>query len=110
MKAGGNYGWPIKEGTFLFDTGGPAAPGFVTANSPGSPAGLIDPVAQYDHTAPGGVRCGRGAPPSACQGIAVVGGYVADRVDGLKGRYVFGDYSRRSPSRWVDSSSRRGPA
>ena len=60
VKAGGNYGWPIKEGTFLFDTGGPAAPGFVTANSPGSPAGLIDPVAQYDHTAPGGVRCGRG--------------------------------------------------
>ena len=25
VTAGGNYGWPIKEGTFLFDTGGPDA-------------------------------------------------------------------------------------
>ena len=94
VTAGGNYGWPVKEGTFLFDNGGPLGLGSVTANSPGSPAGLIDPVAQYDHTAPGGVRCVPGAPPSACQGIAVVGGYVAERVDGLEGRYVFGDYSR----------------
>ena len=94
VRAGGNYGWPVKEGTFLFDNGGPTGPGFVTANSPGSPAGLIDPVAQYDHTAPGGVRCQFGAPATACQGIAVVGGYVAERVDGLEGRYVFGDYSR----------------
>jgi glucose/arabinose dehydrogenase len=94
VRAGGNYGWPVKEGTFLFDNGGPTGAGSVTANSPGSPAGLIDPVAQYDHTAPGGVRCQQGAPPSACQGIAVVGGYVAERVDGLEGHYVFGDYSR----------------
>ena len=33
--------------------------------------------------------------PSACQGIAAVGGYVAKRVHGLKGHYVFGDYSRQ---------------
>ena len=36
--------------------------GSVTANSPGAPAGLSDPIAEYDHTAPGGVRCGGGAP------------------------------------------------
>ena len=94
VQAGGNYGWAVKEGTFLFEPGGPTVDGSVTANSPGVPAGLSDPIAEYDHTAPGGVRCGGGAPPSACQGIAVVGGYVAKRVHGLKGHYVFGDYSR----------------
>jgi len=95
VRPGANYGWPIKEGTFLFDNGGAGA-GFVTKQSPGSPAGLVDPVLEYDHTAPGGVRCGQGAPSSACQGIAVVGGYVyrGDKVEALRGRYVFGDYSR----------------
>lgn len=95
VHGGLNYGWPIKEGTFLFDTGGPNGPGSVTVDSPGSPANLSDPVTEYDHTAPGGVRCGGGAPASACQGIAVVGGYVyRGEIDALQGRYVFGDYSR----------------
>jgi glucose/arabinose dehydrogenase len=94
VRRGGNYGWPVKEGTFLFDNEGDA-PGSVTANSPGAPAGLLDPVTQYDHTAPGGVRCEGGSPPSSCQGIAVVGGFVAQNGgDDLEGRYVFGDYSR----------------
>jgi len=95
VRPGRNYGWPVKEGSFLFDNGG-AGQGFVTQRSPGSPAGLVDPVLEYDHTAPGGVRCGPGAPPSACQGIAVVGGYVyrGRDVEALRGQYVFGDYSR----------------
>ena len=95
VRPGRNYGWPVKEGSFLFDNGGAGA-GFVTERSPGSPAGLVDPVLEYDHTAPGGVRCGFGAPPTACQGIAVVGGYVyrGDGVKALRGHYVFGDYSR----------------
>jgi glucose/arabinose dehydrogenase len=95
VKRGGNYGWPIKEGTFLFDNNGDGD-GFVTADSPGSPSGLIDPVAEYDHTAPGGVRCGGGSPPSACQGIAIVGGYTyrGHRLDGLRGAYIAGDYSQ----------------
>ena len=88
VTAGGNYGWRIKEGTFLFDTGGPDAPGFVHADSPGLPAGLIDPIAQYDHAD------GAGAPPSR---VAVIGGYVyrGNRLQQLKGQYVFGDYSGR---------------
>ncbi|MBQ5939503.1 sorbosone dehydrogenase family protein [Massilia sp. AB1] len=88
VTAGGNYGWRIKEGTFLFDTGGPDAPGFVHADSPGLPAGLVDPIAQYDHAD------GAGAPPSR---VAVIGGYVyrGNRLQQLKGQYVFGDYSGR---------------
>ena len=72
---GGNYGWHIKEGTFLFDptTGG------VTANSPGLPAGLIDPLAEYDHD----------------EGIAIIGGFLyhGTAIPALDGKYVFGDFS-----------------
>src|SRR5450756_3121777 len=52
VRAGGNYGWHVKEGTFTFNPGVGLDPngGFVSANSPGMPPGLIDPVAEYDHT------------------------------------------------------------
>jgi glucose/arabinose dehydrogenase len=80
VVAGGNYGWPIKEGTFLFDDGGDG-PGFTTDDSPGSPAGLIDPVAQYDHD----------------EGISVTGGFVyrGNRVKDLRDAYVFADFLGR---------------
>jgi hypothetical protein len=85
---GGNYGWPIKEATFLFDDGNslPDSHAFVYQNSPGSPAGLIDPIALYDHVD------AEGAPETR---VAIVGGFVyrGDGIDALKGRYVFGDYS-----------------
>ena len=89
VRAGGNYGWHVKEGTFTFNPGVGLDPngGFVSANSPGMPPGLIDPVAEYDHTAPHG---------SVEQGEAIVGGFVyrGSRVPALAGKYVFGDYSR----------------
>jgi glucose/arabinose dehydrogenase len=77
VVAGGNYGWRIKEGSFLFDPNGDD-PGFVTDRSPGEPAGLIDPVAEYDHD----------------EGIAVVGGFVyrGEAIPQLDGRYVFGEF------------------
>jgi glucose/arabinose dehydrogenase len=88
VERGGNYGWPIKEGTFLFDDGAclPDHHAFVYKNSPGSPAGLIDPVAQYDHVD------GAGAPETR---VSVIGGFVyrGKKIDALKGHYVFGDYS-----------------
>ena len=91
IRKGGNYGWPIKEGTFLFDGGGsrPAPDtgvGFVYADSPGQPAGLIDPVAEYDHA---------DAPDAAETRVSVIGGYVyrGRSIAGLRGRYLFGDYS-----------------
>ncbi|MBQ5950186.1 PQQ-dependent sugar dehydrogenase [Massilia sp. ST3] len=85
VTAGGNYGWRIKEGSFLFDPAGPAAPGFVHADSPGLPAGLVDPIAQYDHA-------DAGQPASR---VAVIGGYLyrSHKLRGLEGRHVFGDYA-----------------
>ena len=78
VTSGGNYGWSVKEGTFLFNRTGATA-GTVGANSPGSPNGLIDPVLEYDHTA----------------GIAVVGGFVyhGSLFPQLAGKYVFGDFT-----------------
>jgi glucose/arabinose dehydrogenase len=79
VAKGGNFGWRIKEGSFLFDPNGDQ-PGFVTERSPGEPEGLIDPIAEYDHD----------------EGIAVVGGFVyrGDAIPQLRGRYVFGDFAR----------------
>lgn len=80
VNSGGNYGWRIKEGSFLFDQGEPTeVDGFVTAFSPGEPAGLIDPIAEYDHD----------------DGVAVVGGFVyhGQDVPALQNLYVFGDFS-----------------
>jgi Glucose / Sorbosone dehydrogenase len=91
VRAGGNYGWHVKEGTFRFHAASPRDPedAFVSANAPGKPAGLIDPVAEYDHTAPRG---------SEEQGEAIVGGFVyrGREVPALAGKYVFGDYSREA--------------
>jgi glucose/arabinose dehydrogenase len=79
VVSGGNYGWKLKEGTFLFDPNVPNA-GVVPKDSPGTPPELIDPVAQYDHD----------------EGVSVIGGYVyrGKRVSRLRGRYVFGEYTR----------------
>ncbi len=87
---GGNYGWAVKEGDFLFDR----ATGNVTARSPGNPAGLIDPITgtlgtlQYDHD----------------DGISITGGFVyrGDDIPELYGKYVFGDLALRNAPPRVD--------
>jgi glucose/arabinose dehydrogenase len=93
VTAGANYGWRIKEGSFLFDPDGPnsdtdpdVGKGFVFAGSPGVPAGLTDPIAEYDHSD------GPGVPETR---VAVIGGFVyrGDDIQRLRGRYVFGDYT-----------------
>ncbi len=79
VTIGGNYGWAVKEGTFLFDR----STGNVTSDSPGSPAGLIDPISgplgtlEYDHG----------------DGISITGGFVyrGSGIPELYGKYVFGD-------------------
>lgn len=73
---GGNYGWNVKEGTFLFNP----ANGTITANSPGSPANMNDPILMYDHD----------------EGISIIGGFVyrGSLLPELTGKYVFGDFSK----------------
>ncbi len=90
ITIGGNYGWAVKEGTFLFDR----ATGTIGANSPGSPAGLIDPIQgtqgflQYDHD----------------DGISITGGFVyrGSAIPELVGKYVFGDLALRNLPPRVD--------
>ena len=92
---GGNYGWAVKEGTYLFnrtdpDGAGPLTAGSLNGNSPGTP-GLIDPITgtlgtlQYDHQ----------------DGISITGGFVyrGDDIPDLYGKYVFGDLAIRGGPR-----------
>jgi len=74
VRKGGNYGWRIKEGTFLFDPEG------LDVGLPWPDANLIDPVAQYDHD----------------DGLSVIGGfmYYGGAVPDLRALYVFGDFSK----------------
>ncbi len=86
VVAGGNYGWPLKEGSFLFDqlnhigavvdtdADGDGTGDFAASN------GLIDPVFEYDHGT----------------GLAVIGGavYRGERWPLLRGRYVCADFVR----------------
>ncbi|MCX6872431.1 MAG: leucine-rich repeat protein [Verrucomicrobia bacterium] len=81
---GGNYGWAIKEGDFLFNrTTATGTVGTVGARSAGSPVGLTDPISgpsgtlEYDHD----------------DGISIIGGFVyrGSLMPELYGKYVFGD-------------------
>lgn len=76
-KAGADYGWPVREGTFLYDT--KANPELVYPLPP-EDAGFTYPVAQYDHD----------------EGNAICGGYVYAKEDIplLHGKYIFGDIPR----------------
>jgi glucose/arabinose dehydrogenase len=94
ITLGGNYGWALKEGDFLFNhTNGPGGTaGTVGIRSPGSPAGLIDPITgtvatlEYDHG----------------DGISITGGFVyrGSEIPELYGKYIFGDLALKgSPVR-----------
>jgi len=73
VRKGGNYGWHLKEGSFMFE---PEAGG---VGLPFDDPGLIDPVAEYDHD----------------DGISVIGGftYYGATVPELWAQYVFADFS-----------------
>jgi hypothetical protein len=82
-----NFGWHWKEGTFGFnpfkhDLPNPPSDAFVYADLRCQPPDR-DPMGQYDHD----------------EGTAIIGGFVYRGPDpdlqALRGRYVFGDYSRR---------------
>ena len=73
-RAGGNYGWPYREGTFAIDT---VAGLDVVYPLPPEDADYLYPVIQYDHD----------------EGRSICGGYVygGDALPALRGKYVFGD-------------------
>lgn len=93
---GGNFGWALKEGDFLFNrTTGPAGTaGTVGVRSPGSPVGLIDPLSGpsgtlvYDHD----------------DGISITGGFVyrGTAIPALYGKYIFGDLALKNLPPRVD--------
>ncbi len=88
---GGNYGWPVKEGSFAFNQNGPAN-GFVTTDAVAG--NYVDPIAEYDHCK-GPVAPDLVGPCPQREGVATVGGFVyrGKEIDELRGRYVFGEYS-----------------
>lgn len=75
---GGDFGWPTREGSFLFDVN--ANPEMVYPIAQEERGNFLDPVIQYDHD----------------EGNAVSGGYFywGDNISSLKGKYVFGDIAR----------------
>ncbi len=90
IDLGGNYGWAVKEGDFLFNRSN----GTIGLQSPGSPVGLIDPMSgpigslEYDHS----------------DGISIIGGFVyhGASIPELAGKYVFGDLAIRNAPPRVD--------
>ncbi len=74
--AGGDYGWPEREGTFLMNSRGNMGSVYaLPANDPS--AHYVYPVAQYDHD----------------EGNAISGGFVytGSAIPQLQGKYIFGD-------------------
>lgn len=67
IEAGGNYGWNVTEGFHCYQP-----------SSGCNTEGLIEPVAEYDHS----------------QGASITGGYVyrGSNVPPLAGKYVYGDF------------------
>ena len=85
VTRGGNYGWNVKEGTHCFDAeNNRVSPATCPATDPVTGIPLTDPVIEYAHLSNGGL------------GLVVVGGYVyrGDQVPRLRGRYIFGDWSK----------------
>ncbi|WP_236974106.1 PQQ-dependent sugar dehydrogenase [Membranihabitans maritimus] len=75
-ESGADYGWPVREGTFMIDTKGDVSK--VSALPDGElPSKFTYPVLQYDHD----------------EGRAISGGFVynGSAIPELKNKYVFAD-------------------
>ena len=83
---GGNYGWNVKEGNRCFDAeNSGVSPARCPSTAPGG-VPLRDPVIQYSNA----------NNPVGGIGLVVVGGHVyrGRELPQLRGRYIFGDWSR----------------
>ncbi|MBB5082930.1 PQQ-dependent sugar dehydrogenase [Nonomuraea endophytica] len=85
VRAGDNYGWSVREGSFVFKREDRC--NLYTLPADDAQYGYTYPVAAYDHDPPPGLPC------TADSGHAVVGGlvYRSWRLPFLYGKYVFGD-------------------
>jgi hypothetical protein len=81
ITRGGNYGWHLKEGTFLFD---PQTGNVFTDPHPDPRS--INPVVEYDHD---DFEANGPAP------VAIIGGFVyrGSRIPELKGKYICADFT-----------------
>jgi glucose/arabinose dehydrogenase len=93
--SGGNYGWPLREGTFATEPGNPlvlhSLPADDTWQFPGDPTKrrFVYPVAQYDRSEAFDPK-GR---PFGSDRLAITGGFVyrGKAIPALVGHYVCGD-------------------
>ena len=78
-RRGANYGWPLREGTFVTDRRNDKV---LYAKPSPDRSGFTDPVAQYDHD-----EC------NAAGLAAITGGFVyrGTRIPALGGHYLLGD-------------------
>ncbi len=79
--AGGNYGWNLREGAYVYTSTGSVSP--LPANHPSD--SFTYPVAQYDHSGSNGIS----------GSSAIVGGtvYRGTQVPELTGMYLFADFA-----------------
>lgn len=79
IVSGGNYGWPIKEGSLLAAKDAtPDVPDPITGLTKAQELGLMDPLFEYDHT----------------DGLSVIGGvvYRGSELPWLNGKVIFSDW------------------
>jgi glucose/arabinose dehydrogenase len=95
VRKGGNYGWNVREGgqCFVATKGKDPYRQNCPTNTPSDVRGgepLIAPVVQYPHTY-----------ETEGVGVAVIGGHIYEnaRIPALRGKYVFGDYSKNGEPR-----------
>ncbi|MGE0480566.1 MAG: sorbosone dehydrogenase family protein [Phycisphaerae bacterium] len=83
VVAGGNYGWPVREGDRCFNDG-LIAPGDQCASADAVGEPFRNPIIVYPHSDAAGPV-----------GTGVIGGYVyrGAAIAALRGAYVFGDFS-----------------
>ncbi|WP_145926672.1 PQQ-dependent sugar dehydrogenase [Amycolatopsis orientalis] len=86
VTPGANFGWSEREGPFSYRRGDPSC-GVFPLPSDDAKYGYSYPVAAFDHNRLPSAR------PCADSGTALIGGFVyrGHRLDGLQGKYVFGE-------------------
>lgn len=89
VRAGGNYGWDVREGSLCYYVNeAPENPSDCPESTPPDVRGgepLIDPIVEYPWWGD--------APKDKFGGEAIIGGhfYMGSAIPGLYGRYIFGD-------------------